>query len=97
MPRRTLRLRHDGSPYYAGLQTGAVEIWQRTGDILIIKEHGHKYWSGLYSPPSYAPAVFVVFRVIREVGHGDGANRNDMEMELEGLVEFPIRREIAHG
>ena len=77
--------RDENTAGLAGCETGELTLVAIRGDIAVVKEAGHRYWSAHHEPHSYAPAQFRVFRLTECL-----AGRPD-NWWAEELVAFPAR------
>jgi hypothetical protein len=81
-PRWRLIVDEDGiGAHIAGVETGKLQIVKRTGDVMVVKEGGHRYWWANHEPWKYAPAQYRVMRIVEE---------EHREFRVEDLIDFPV-------
>lgn len=72
----------NGNVSFSGIGTGRMTVHARNNGHIILKEEGHKYWSGIGQAQGYAPAQFRVVRVLSEI---------EGMVKVEQVAEFPVR------
>ena len=61
-------------------------VIKRTKSVLVMKVPGRKVWNGRFSPNRYAPAEYIVYKILRESGRS---------LTLERIVDFPCSVKAA--
>jgi hypothetical protein len=75
-----LHIMEDGSTAYGGMSHGALELWHRDRNIVVIKEKGHREYYNQYNPPFKVPTQFHIFHWINAG-------------EVEYLGAFPVTKD----
>jgi hypothetical protein len=65
-----------------------AQLWQLTSDTITVKVPGGKYWMGIGLPQGYAPAKFVVYRIVE-----GSYTPLTPTYEVTVLAEFPVQKE----
>lgn len=70
------------------LHDGAIGM----DSTIVLKEHGSRYWSGIGLPQGYAPAQFIVAKVVG-VGDINSVDAMPNSFKVEIIHCFPCRKE----
>lgn len=84
MSSQKLFLYEDGHAEFIGVDMGPMTIHKLEGDHLVIRVAGHKYWSAIGQPWSYAPAQFIVYQIENRV-------LGTPHVMVNEIVRFPVR------